>query len=144
MYVPCSISFYRYSLLFHDQISTKVIVLPEKIIHKIGLVRRSSIKFQMMSPVCNLLIQLTWCGNRLTGLTVMACETLHYSTFLCFYWILLHYYCICLDLYLMSGLPNNTCALLGLMRVFAAGRAYRSRRGEGLEGTIIYGVGMVG
>ena len=30
------------------------------------------------------------------------------------------------------------------MRVFAAEWAYRGRRGEGLEGTIIYGVGMVG
>ena len=36
------------------------------------------------------------------------------------------------------------CALLGLIRVFAAGWAYRGRRGEDLEGTIIYGVGMVG
>ena len=43
-----------------------------------------------------------------------------------------------------QNLPNDMCALLGLMRVFTAGWAYRGRRGEGLEGTIIYGVGMVG
>ena len=34
--------------------------------------------------------------------------------------------------------------LLGLMRVFASGWVYRSRRGEGLEGTIICELGMVG
>ena len=39
----------------------------------------------------------------------MACETLHYSTFLYFYWILLHYYCIFLDLYLMSGHFYSIC-----------------------------------
>ena len=40
---------------------------------------------------------------------VMACETLHYSTFLYFYWILLHYFCIFLDLYLMSGHFFSIC-----------------------------------
>ena len=39
----------------------------------------------------------------------MACETLHYSTFLYFYWILLHYYCIFLDLYLKSGHFYSIC-----------------------------------
>ena len=43
------------------------------------------------------------------GLSDMACETLHYSTFLYFYWILLHYYCIFLDLYLMSGHFFSIC-----------------------------------
>ena len=43
-----------------------------------------------------------------------------------------------------QNLPNDMCALLGLMRVFAAGWAYTGRRGEGLEGSIIYGEGMVG
>ena len=43
-----------------------------------------------------------------------------------------------------QNLPNDMCALLGLMRVFAAGCAYRGRRGEGLESTTIYGVCMVG
>ena len=42
-----------------------------------------------------------------------------------------------------QNLPNDMCALLGLMRVFAAGWAYRGRRGEGMAGKIIYGVGMV-
>ena len=37
-----------------------------------------------------------------------------------------------------------TCALLGLMRVVAAGWAYRGRRGEGLECAIICGVAIVG
>ena len=32
------------------------------------------------------------------------------------------------------------CALLRLMRVFAAGWAYRGRRGESLEGTVLCGV----
>ena len=32
------------------------------------------------------------------------------------------------------------CALLEPMRVFAAGWAYRGRRGESLEGMIIHGV----
>ena len=39
----------------------------------------------------------------------MACETLHYSTFLYFFWISLHYYCIFLDLYLMSGHFYSLC-----------------------------------
>ena len=39
-----------------------------------------------------------------------------------------------------QNLPNDMCALLGLMRVFAAEWEYRGRRDEGLEGTIIYGV----
>ena len=43
-----------------------------------------------------------------------------------------------------QNLPNDMCALLGLMRVLAAEWAYRGRRGEGLEGTIICGVCMVG
>ena len=71
------------------------------------------------------------------------------------YSIFVHYYSISVYLYAMcyicisivkaqQNLPNDMCALLGLMRVFAAGWAYRGRRGEGLDGTIIYGVGMVG
>ena len=39
----------------------------------------------------------------------MASETLHYLTFLYFYWILLHYFCIVLDLYLMSGHFYSIC-----------------------------------
>ena len=52
--------------------------------------------------------------------------------------------CDTLHLYSIVKAQQNICALLGLMRVFAAGWAYRGRRGEGLEGTIIYWVGMVG
>ena len=43
-----------------------------------------------------------------------------------------------------ENLPNDMCALLGLTKVFTAGLAYRGRRGDGFEGTIIYRVGMVG
>ena len=43
-----------------------------------------------------------------------------------------------------QNLPNGMCALLGLMRVFAADWVYRGRRGESFEGTILCGVGMVG
>ena len=43
-----------------------------------------------------------------------------------------------------QNLPNDMCALLGLMQVFAAEWAHRGKRGEDLEGTIICGVCMVG
>ena len=43
-----------------------------------------------------------------------------------------------------QNFPNDMCVLLGLMWVFAAEWAYRGRRGEGLEGTIICGVYMEG
>ena len=39
----------------------------------------------------------------------MACQTLLYSMFLYFYWILLHYYCIFWDLYLISGHFYSIC-----------------------------------
>ena len=39
----------------------------------------------------------------------MACQTLHYSMFLYFYWTLLHYYCIFWDLYLISGHFYSIC-----------------------------------
>ena len=39
----------------------------------------------------------------------MACQTLHYSMFLYFYWILLHYYCIFWDFYLISGHFYSIC-----------------------------------
>ena len=40
---------------------------------------------------------------------IMACQTLHYSMFLYFYRILLHYYCIFWDLYLISGHFYSIC-----------------------------------
>ena len=43
-----------------------------------------------------------------------------------------------------ENLHNDMCALLGLMRVVAAGWAYRGRRVEGLEGALICGVAKVG
>ena len=39
----------------------------------------------------------------------MACQTLHYSIFLYFYRILLHYYCIFWDLYLISDHFYSIC-----------------------------------
>ena len=50
-----------------------------------------------------------WFTTKAIAESRMACETLHYSTFLYFYWILLHYYCIFLDLYLMSGHFYSIC-----------------------------------
>ena len=41
----------------------------------------------------------------------MACQTLHYSMFLYFYWILLHYYCIFWGLYLISGHFYSICVV---------------------------------
>ena len=41
--------------------------------------------------------------------SVMACQTLHYSLFLYFYRILLHYCCIFWDLYLISGHFYSIC-----------------------------------
>ena len=91
-----------------------------------------------------------------------------YSIFSCFYYIIVYlhsiiYICIqCLFitfykrlfifdvLHLYSivkaqeNLHNNMCALLGLIRVVAAGWAYMGRRGEGSEGAIICGVAIVG
>ena len=42
-------------------------------------------------------------------LLFMACQTLHYSIFLYFYRILLHYYCIFWDLYLISDHFYSIC-----------------------------------
>ena len=39
----------------------------------------------------------------------MACQTLHYSIFLYFFRILLHYYCLFWDLYLISGHFYSIC-----------------------------------
>ena len=42
-----------------------------------------------------------------------------------------------------QNLPNGICALLGMMRVFAADWAYSGRRDEDLKGTILCEMGML-
>ena len=91
-----------------------------------------------------------------------------YSIFSCFYYIIVYLHSIiyiCIQSLFITfykrlfifdvrhlysivkaqeNLHNDMCALLGLIRVVAAGWAYRGRRGEGLEGAIICGVAIVG
>ena len=49
--------------------------------------------------------------NSVRIMASMACQTLHHSMFLYFYWTLLHYYCIFWDLYLISGHFYSICSV---------------------------------